>query len=800
MLRFLVLSVLSIMASMSLGSFLGNSGGDDDRKVANPVAGRPTRLGPTPIMALNDSVTGRSSGPGLAPPRSGPYSTLIRMPDGSTKIHVVLSLPDCGREPDIAVHPEAIALSSEAPPEPWAPWYLLAAPQGGCGPPFTTCGTAVLTQTCPWFLPPSSPAVACPSYFYSNPTITGWLPFVTAPYAFNVLPPNPPLNPNTIATNPLHPAMGVARHWPTASIPISVRIHVPVSQANAPTSNIFVGIPGSQPYYWSDFVNDIVATFTKYQSVPTASVSVSLTVIYNSLPPWYTATFPTVIGAPLGGSSPVAQVGGVLVWDNRASAGTISGFSGPTGDGFNDVTFLTNNHLGGTGGLCSMLVDPASGAISEADVLIDLASFYGQQFGVGGLLPVSGQPWNPRETTAYAHEIGHFFGLDHTNLHVGNTGIGQTNLTCPGQTANPTAQFPFPPSLAVCYTPDTSPPSARHSAVVLSEYPAMTGSIVTSGFSNHVAAPLHTDDAVGISMLYPMTNVATCPFTYVGVPLINASATIRGHVVDASGRAVYGANVFPVLHTQAAATLLPGRPPTGTVSGFFRLSASEVIGLKDPSSGMVCSGSFDCEGIVPVGAGFGTIGSRYDVVVEAVESVGISVGPPASTFTFSEWVEDNVLNPAGVNTWTSSAIGTGVITNGGNGPIGSIELVPGSVVDINVLHNGTVAVELATRPLVQIAPRNCRPAAGSTVTVTVDSNFALFAPSIALLVNGTPVAGLAAYHVPPNPGAYPAGTNTWNVPVAALGLPAGLARLHFTATEKRVSAIAFLPGVNEVVY
>jgi hypothetical protein len=542
-------------------------------------------------------------------------------------------------------------------------------------------------------------------------------------------------------------------------MPIQAVIHVPVSQALASTTNIFAGVPNSVPYYWSDFVSDITATFAKFTNVATTHASVSILMLYDSSPPWHLKTFPVLMGQAGGGAPPVTSVPGVLVWDNRPSlVPSLDQFEGPTGNNVNDVTFLRLNHVGGGGGLCSMLVDPATGVITEADLLFDLASFAPPTTTIQGLLPMSGQPWNPRETTSYAHEVGHFFGLDHTNLHRGNASIGGSVTPCtPG--INPTPVLGFPPSLSSCYTPDSVPPSNRHQPIVLSEYPAMSGAVITGGGSNHVTAPLHDDDAVAMSMLYPVTQLTGCPSPK--IPLINTSAVFRGHIVLPSGQPAYGVNVIPTLHFAGSSTIVAWLPATGTVSGFFRLTASEVIGVRDPTTAASCSGAFNCEG-VPIRVIGGmqaplAAGTAYDIALEPTESAGISAGwsagAGASTFTFSEWVEDNLLNPAPFNSWTSTTFTTGWVANESNGPVRSIEVAPGSIIDVTLVHNGTITVEPATRPLVQMTPRDCRPPAAMTVTVI--SNFQLLPASISLTVNGVPIPNLPGYHVPPNPASYP---------------------------------------------
>jgi hypothetical protein len=195
-----------------------------------------------------------------------------------------------------------------------------------------------------------------------------------------------------------------------------------------------------------------------------------------------------------------------------------------------------------------------------------------------------------------------------------------------------------------------------------------------------------------------------------------------------------------------------------------------------------------------------TVGSQaltYNIVLEPTESVGI---PGASGGWFGEWIDNPVLNPAGANTWGSSNCITGLVSKDGVLGYSSLTVVPGTIIDINLIHvkyqggSFTTLVEPVTRPICQITPRDCRPLSG-IITLTINSNYPL--RIIKLLVNGAVVPNLASYYSPtPNPPSYPAGINVWDVPVAALNMQGGQYLLHLEAIETtiRVFLIRLLWG------
>lgn len=200
----------------------------------------------------------------------------------------------------------------------------------------------------------------------------------------------------------------------------------------------------------------------------------------------------------------------------------------------------------------------------------------------------------------------------------------------------------------------------------------------------------------------------------------------------------------------------------------------------------------------------------YNIVLEPTESVGVSLTNANTAYLpnhrpFGEWVENSALNPLGANTWTSTTQITGVISNdfGFAASVSSLVVAPGTIIDLNVVHNGTVGVEQVSRPLCQITPRDCRPShsTGTAVTLTVDSNLPLRA--VTLLVNGAALPGLPGFHVSPNPATYAAGTNTWVIPANVLGMVSGqqyLLRLEAIEAAPPGFVLSLAKGVNEVVY
>lgn len=654
-------------------------------------------------------------------------------------------------------------------PQPDNPWFVLAYPR--CGPPGANCGVT----------PPSSPAMAAPALpLLTLPSYT----YSTSPYEAEAAALPNPDNPSPV---PHH--SNITRHWAnmTPDNPVQVIIACNTTAGLAAMTNIFPG-PFATPggpltliYTWQYWVSHIQATFGKFTNCPTAAVWVNTSAYYTdtvvpsggySASAAYTAydlPAPAVLPFP----APLAPgaVGGHLLWDYSSSPIEPNG-TGPTGNGYNEILFLRNRPLM-NGGFCSMDIDPATGAILECDVIFDVRSF-------------NGTPLNtpPSFTNAFRHEIGHFFGLDHTNLQPGSSTY---------------AGFPSWMNFASPLAPG--------------ECPGMLAAITPFGI-DMVNEPLHKDDATGLSRIYP---VQVPDVGANKAPLINSTATIRGAVLDPQGNPRFGDNVFVLPRGWSdPMTTPPGAvvPQVGTVSGTARLLASDVVGFKNNRTGQRCSGSFEILG-VPAGAigagGSGTYGTMYDVIAE---NHAFSLGGAARP-SYGEWVYEPFLNatenaitlndhqvrlyasggqvggglPGFLSSWTSTPV------------VSSFSVVEGTVLDVgHIGHAGgpaASAVDTTSRPLLHISPRT-RPPANGFVMLTCVSNYPLAVSSMSLTVNGIPF----------NLAAAPVATFT-TAPVVSVTIPASLllstgapARLVFTAREKVQpgSGLAFAVGRNEVQY
>ena len=667
-----------------------------------------------------------------ATPAGPPAPRILRirvsLPDGTEAVHVI-----------IPHRRNAAAL--ERAPEPYNPWYVL-------GP---------VAYFAPSQTPP--PLTFGPLSTYLTGT---WLPWIGSPYGFTATPaPTSQNNPNRPAVNPAHPNLNVARHWAATDVPIPVTIRIPAAQSQVTTLLVHNALPG---YFWQNFINDVTAAFNYYANIPTANVSLSITTDFNGGPyGWDTVSFPQ--GPPLPqppatGTAPVGlpaalQSEGVLIWDNRPSSGGNDGYQGPTGNGQNDVIMLsfTNfandaivNNVGGFGGLTSMLVNPQTGQIIEADVILDAASFvtlppptlFPFSPHPGPLLhtlppgPVlAPPPYVPTDTTSFLHEIGHFFGLGHTNLIAGNFAVGpQPAYTNPQPTAG------FPASLAVSYTGlnlnsiNQAPGFSRYPA-----WPAMVGAIVPQNGSQYLTfmaslPDAHPDDAALLSMLHPVTTIGGGK-----LPLINTTAVIKGRLIKTIGIGTYSASAFAVPNIAGPGTLTAGQPPVAALTGFYRESPSDVVGLADAVTGAPCSGVFVLQGVpaptaqVPVACGHCPVGNLYDVVFEPPECVGI---PAGGVGYIEEWVQEQLWNPSG-NIWPNNQFQTAVLCNA----LGYLEVVPGSVIDLGpVVHDGTLAPRNISRPLVSIYPRTFRAGPDQPMFVAARSTVAIDAGASSISVNG----------------------------------------------------------------
>ena len=495
-------------------------------------------------------------------------------------------------------------------------------------------------------------------------------------------------------------------------------------------------------YTWNNWITDVNATFAKFTGVST-----------------------TAIGANYGGTQvadySVAALGtatvGPFIWS--------SAFGGPTGNGINEV-ILTDQPLSGGGGLASLLFDPQTGIIQEADILFD-TNFL---FAPNGLQ----QDTVPTEFTALAHEVGHFFGLDHTNLHPGVAGINATPFQVNPNGAVPNSLVEYGGAV-----PGATP------------FPGMVGFITHLGANiSHVATPLHADDATGISKLYPVcmpTNPALGPQK---LPLINTSARIIGRL--ATGNAVFagnptqgvvGVNVL-AMPQGSLGTGAPVNPQHGTLSGTARLSSTDgflfgsylrpgnpstffpnqalfgggpyftgnsVVGASTQPiiaalfpfvSINQATGDFAIEGLAanPIDNIAGA--TAYDVLFEDRAALSSQLGAWFNTLAFY------VGNPT--TAWGTLGVAAGVLRNFAdglivNGAAGSpMRVIPGTTIALDPVYhdqavwNGSnpfpgttvntdpagvsyrVALEDALRPLVDIQPRTGR-FTTSTVSIRVQN-------------------------------------------------------------------------------
>jgi hypothetical protein len=663
------------------------------------------------------------------------------------------------------------------------PWYVLQFPI--CGPPGSLCNSTLLTM--------------------------GGYNFSSAPYLVGTLPLSVQPNPNYPSPNPNHP--NVMRHWANMSQdnPVQVYIVVPATSTAATTADIFTGNLSATsagtptvatPYTYASWVSDITATFAKYSAIPTADIHVNVTPVYAPSTSPFDPVAAMAVYDPLpAGTAPLpapfsggtnTNASGHLIWDWSATPLSPNG-TGPTGNGFNEVIFLQFRSLGATG-LASMDLDPATGAIIECDVIFSVNAFMG---GTGAIL---GGQFLPYETTAFVHEIGHFFGLDHTNLHPGN-----------------------PPAISTVTVAGVVQPSWMNytTSSLTTDYPGMVG--IITGFSGFdmVNADIHPDDATGASRIYPVA----APVTATGKdPLINSTAEYRGYLRQPGGSlGRFGDNVYPVLRDPSASLVAaaPGNaqvPVVGTVSGTARFGSTDIVGEVDNPSGDVGSGAFRILGVPTTASLSVPYAPQYDIVAEDMQYAGF---PNSSTF--GEWYIIALLNPslnsitqtqaqtrflsmdgAATGLLPTNTSGVGGVLHPGAPYVGSFSVWPGSIVEVGIRSHGALApnqlvVDNESRPLLGIFPRT-RPSSGSVSLVAI-SNYPLNVASASLTVNGIPVSissigtlvtGLPAHIV------------QVDIPVTATGfLPSGSpARLRLTASElgPAPTGIIFRQGINEVQY
>ena len=225
-----------------------------------------------------------------------------------------------------------------------------------------------------------------------------------------------------------------------------------------------------------------------------------------------------------------------------------------------------------------------------------------------------------------------------------------------------------------------------------------------------------------------------------------------------------------------------------------------MVGLQDisgaPSSGRFIIHGVPTDGAVtPTSCGTAGQGKRYHLVFEPPESVGIP-----SAGHFGEWVQENILNPTGLNTWPANqatqTIRVGQIPGLGN--IANLEVAPGSIIELRaIVHDGLTQALTETRPLVTIGPRDQRPGTGQSFLITATSNYQLLMSSASLTINGV--------NVDPAPylqsGGGGPGVTCWLVPASLLS--SGPTTVVFSVQEDQKSVnpgFTVAPGINMVIY
>ena len=432
-------------------------------------------------------------------------------------------------------------------------------------PPTMTCGEAQVAPMAPTTFTKDSLVAMTFGGVAAEPHVP-WFLLPRSSFAPMTLPPSPaspytigatgtiPDNPPLMSGFPFH--ANITRHWPggTASYVIVVPRTVPnrpgapgIPDLSQPVYLAFPGLPINASYRWDDWVRDVQRVFAKYNAVQTADVNVSFAgVVYES------ERYSRTEGA-------VPAVLGPVIWPNTSS--------GPTGNGVNEI-ILTDQPITGLG-LTSMLVDPTKGHIVECDVIFNVgisAANTGANPGFFQTIPGTSNVTTPREWTGLPHEIGHFYGLDHTNLHPG--------------VAFPSA---IPPT---SYAAGTGGSRARYPVTLVNPlappFPMMVGSITYLGAGSNVAASnfqLPVDDQVGLSIIYPVDMPRPLSAK---VPLKNLTASVRGKCLEnPTGFGIFGRNVW-VLQQGSLDVQDAGFPVTGVISGTARNTDDPLL-LQTPS-------------------------------------------------------------------------------------------------------------------------------------------------------------------------------------------------------------------------
>ncbi len=591
-------------------------------------------------------------------------------------------------------------------------------------------------------------------------------PYAQSPYAADGTP--NPNNPDPTGTYSL-----VTRHWP-AGVQVPYIVNTPPGVAAG--TDIFVGALGA-PYTWAMFTNDIVAIMSGVSILQLANVPSTVCIGYPPNPYSTQDPTPTYI-APAGG---VVAASGQFIWSLACG--------GPTGNGLNEFIFLptAGGMLGGAvGGLSSMMVDPQTGIISECDTIFEAAA--------------GPTTWNglvTQTSSGLAHEIGHFWGLDHTNLHPG------------GPVLNPTAapfillsmgwypSFNEVPAMTAAFTTTLSTPAVQLTPAI----PAR----------NRVLSPWLPDDIAAFATLYPVSAM-TGSRNF----LINETASIVGAVAHPLNS--FGYNVFVIWDDSLVSLTppVPGVPLVGTVSGTHRSGPQSVTGVVDTSAGAVSTGEFRIDG-VPASSP-----ANFALCIEPLGRLGFGITTGIPTAAFGEWWYEftlNVLNqpPLPFTTqvtyagfWNTNLATPPVL------PVSSMRMAPGTIIRltdaINLSVSGPQFVPVS-RPLVAVSPRNSVPLGGS-LTITVSHNRAAAGTGIPGSSNPFPLQALTctwngtqirtsfvSSTAAPGPGGGTMNVSVYSVAIpATMPLPATVTVLALEVPDPANPAIKSVVGENQVRY